>query len=473
MPEEPSPIEYQLFGLSFRIPGAITYFAENLPPEIVGGQGNVGFQDFYYALLDFHHRTSLDPIDPLAFRSWLETETNLYPALGGEPVVIAFIDTVLALDLTTAEAVVAILKFRAQQRKQRDSMQELQLLLFKKEHKTDEDRQRIASLTDQIRALENEVGYDPLAVVMTGTQIAEHAEDIWDLPDFLPTQFPKLNEAMGYDPKKGGFCKGAVHGILAQSGKGKSTLAKCLMNHWVEQDLTVLYVNYEEAVAHWERILLTQVTGKNVYMGATDEEKSHYTKIFRDTMSHWGDRFMVRHDPDTSYFDDLERWLRDIIGHNDRIPDVVIIDTIQSMFTKGSGGAPRWGQFEQIMVRLEKLAKDMHAAIIITGQENSNRMKERRDVVQQSDAGGSLTIIQKAAISIFLVEKRVAGGDDSIDETIMEMQIPKNRITGSAYTGKPPMVLYNDNTKSYESYEPVAAEEYEPLYPVDLEEFLT
>jgi KaiC/GvpD/RAD55 family RecA-like ATPase len=467
-----TPIEYRIFSLIFKEVGAVSYFAEQLPPDIVGlPNGNTGIHEFYLALLDFHNRTGLDMIDPIAFKSWLETETDLYVALGGPPVVQAFVDTVLSLEVSTPEAITGIIKYRANKRKQIDALQELQLLLSKKEYKTSEDNNRINFLTDQIRSLEHEIGYDPLATVSTGSEIASRAMSIWDLPDFLPTPFPDLNVALGYT-EKGGIVKGAVTTILAPSGKGKSTFAKCLMNHWVDEGHTVLYVNFEEAVAHWERILMTQITGKNVYMGATDAEKEIFTKVFQDKLNSWGDRFMVRHDPDTSYFDDLEKWLRDIIGHNQNVPDVVIIDTIQSMQTKAAGGKPRWGEFEYMMIRLEKLAKDMHCALIITAQENTNRMKEKREVVSQSDAGGSITIIQKSTVCIFITEKKLASGDDSIDECIMELQIPKNRITGSAFTGRPPLVRYNDLTKSYEPFEPVDDEHYEEWFELDVDQLI-
>jgi replicative DNA helicase len=169
---------------------------------------------------------------------------------------------------------------------------------------------------------------------------------------------------------------------------------------------------------------------------------------------------MVRHDPETPYFEDLERWLRDIMGHNAKLPDVIVIDTIQSMFTRGGKGKPRWGEFEEMMVRLEKLARDMNCAFIITAQENSNRMKEKREVVQQSDTGGSLAIQQKCAVTIFITDKKLASGDESEEDYVMQLQIPKNRITGSTFVYDPPLVRYNDTTKSYEDYEVVTNDTY-------------
>lgn len=452
-----APFFYNVFKLAFTEPGAITYFSNYLPTDVVGfNEGQTGIGELYVALLDFYDMTHLDPVDPLAFQSWLQEETEIHGALGGAVGVKMLFDMIMTLEAPGFEAVTKVLKHRANKRKQLESLQELQMLVSKKEHKSEIDRDKIHSLTENIRALEKEIGYDPLEHVHTADKMSERADGLWELPDFLPTQFLSLNKAMGYT-EEGGFCKGAVHAILAASGRGKSSFAKSLMNHWVENGYSVLYVNYEEAIAHWERVLFTQVTGQNVYKAnqLTKKERASLTKQFQETMKRWGDNFMVHHDPETPYFDDLERWLRDIAGHNNKAPDVIIVDTIQSLFLKGGGAKPRWGQYEEMMVRFEKLAKDLNSAVIITAQENSNRMKERREVVEQSDIGGSLSIAQKSSITIFITEKKLLSHDDAEDERIMQLQIPKNRITGTTFTLEPLLVKYDDETKSYLPYEMV------------------
>jgi hypothetical protein len=113
------------------------------------------------------------------------------------------------------------------------------------------------------------------------------------------------------------------------------------------------------------------------------------------------------------------------------------------------------------MVRLEKIARDMNCVLIITAQENSNRMKEKREIVMQSDTGGSLAIQQKCAVTIFITEKKLVSGDDSEDENVMQLQIPKNRITGSTFSYEPPLVRYVDSKKSYVEYEMVTPASYD------------
>jgi replicative DNA helicase len=366
------------------------------------------------------------------------------------------------LDLSDAESILKIIEHKANKRKQLEYLQELQILISQKSNKSDADIERISTLTTKIREIESQISYNPLDNVTTAVEISSRAKDLLNIPDFMSTQFKSLNRAMGYTDD-GGFFKGAVHAIIAPSGKGKSTFAKCLVNHWVDQGYSALFVNFEEATAHWERVLMTQIIGKNVYSELhkwSDEDKEKYISMFKNKMDEWGERFMVRHDPDTPYFEDLERWLRDIMGHNAKLPDVIVIDTIQSMFTRGGKGKPRWGEFEEMMVRLEKLARDMNCVLIITAQENANRMKEKREVVQQSDTGGSLAIQQKCAVTIFITEKRLASGDESEDEYIMQLQIPKNRITGSTFVFDPPLVRYVDSRKSYEEYNVITDESY-------------
>lgn len=440
--------DLQVLAAALRVDGAITEFSQTLRPSDVGLiHGHTGIHEFYKALVSFHKQTKLDPINPIAFKAWLETETDIYDALGGDIGVKELFKILEEIEISDTKSIIRIVEYKAKQRRQLDILQDLKELLIK----TDEvDSTKIDLLTQEIKTLSQDIDYDPLSSIRTSIDIAQDAELLWDIPPFLPTQFKELNKALGYSDDGGAF-RGGVMAIMAMSGEGKSTLAKCLCNNWLDEGYSVLFINYEEAQAHWERILMTQIIGENVYAranNATSTELSKWTEMFKNKMAEWGDRLMVRHDPETLFFEDLERWLRDIIGHSSRKPDVVVIDTIQSMFTK-TGGKARWGEFEQIMVGLEKLAKDMNAVFIITSQQNSNALKEKRETFTQADAGGSLTIVQKSTVSLFLKKLKDTSGDDSISEDITELQIVKNRITGTAFAGSPPKILYRDDIKSF------------------------
>lgn len=467
-PEQDTPFEFQLFALAFKEKGAIQKFEDALDPQMVGAiHGNRGLYEFYLALLDFYNKTGLDPIDPIAFKAWLQTESEVYESLGGPAGVNVFIDLVLAVELSTVDATIKVLKHRANKRQQMDALHELQTLINNKAQKSDKDIERIGLLTEEIRSLENDIEYNPLSSVATANDIASRANSLMEIPKFLSTPFKQLNRAMGYSDEAG-FFRGAVHGVVAESGKGKSTFVKGLTSHWADTGYAVLYVNYEEAKDHFERILMSQIIKENVYANAagwTEEEKRVRIEKFVSKLSEWGNRYMVRHDPDSSYFDDLEVWLRDILGHAEIVPDVVVIDTIQPLLAKGQ--RPRWGEFEQMMIRLERLAKDMNSVFIITAQQNTNAMKEKREVLMQSDVGGGITIVQKSSIVMVLTEKKLISGDDSEEDEIMQLQIVKNRITGGAFAYDAPLLRYDDNSKSYLEYEIPPMEAYDAIAIAD------
>lgn len=454
------PLEYQIFALAFKEDGAIDHFAEELPvSEVCSIDENAGIREFYQALLDFHELTGNHKVDPISFCSWLEASRTTYAAIDALVGIDTFMDTVMSIDVSNAIDVAAVLKDRHKTRQQLNFVQELQQLVQSKEHKTEADQEKIAMLTSKIVELQNRVNYNPLSKVKTAQQIVDSIDDIFTIPPFLATPFKSLNRALGYTDE-GGMFRGAVHAIVATSGQGKSTLAKAMANHWLDDGYSVLYVNYEEAEGHWNRILLTQILKENVYKEAdnwSQQEKDDRKAIFSKKMDEWGDRLLVQHDPDSCYFSDLERWFRDLIGSN-ITPDVVIIDTIQSML--GDGKGPRWGDYELMMIKLERLAKDMNAVFIITAQQNNDAVKDNRNVAKQSDVGGSIAIVQKCSVIMVLSAMRDVNKDESIDESLMGIQILKNRITGHGFVHDPPMVKYVDDYKSYVEVEEVDLDIY-------------
>lgn len=453
-------VPYQVFALCMQTEGAIDHFRQHLPVKMMQRYGK-GHTDFYKAILDFGNKTGAQQADPVAFRSWLQNETLVFDALGGKDGLDAYLQEINKQELSKPSTLTSLIKYRNSRREQAEAIKELDSLFDDSRVFTDESAIRIDHLVEKIRGLNQGIA-DPLATIYDGKRMALDAEGLWNLPDFLPTQFRSLNAALGYDEETGGFVKESVNAILAASGLGKSTLAKTFTLQWLEAGNRVLYINYEEARAHWERILFTQITKQNIYKSkeVSAIDRKHHTQLFRDKMQTWGERLLVKHDPETPFYEDMESWVREV-AYKHGAPDVLVIDTIQSMFLKAGAGLPRWGQYEQMMVRLEKLAKDLHCVIIITAQENSNRMKERREVVQQSDIGGSLAIAQKSSIALFITEAKLSTGDDSQDDRIMQLQIPKNRITGTVAMMSPPLVRYNDDYKLYEEYTSVSSGAYE------------
>lgn len=449
------PLEYQVFALSFKEADAIKYFADHLPVKVIGAiNDDLGMKEFYQTLLEYYDTTKSAPIDPIGFRSWLETETNLYTAINELVGVEAFMNTILDLKVSNPEQVTAVLKKRANARSQMDALGELTQLIQKKENKTEADHVRIKQLTDMIHQLQASVQYSPHDGLTSIQDIKDNVDDIFEIPNFLPTPYKSYNRALAYNEASGGYPRGAVSAIVAPSGLGKSTLAKNLCNHWLDLGYKVLFINYEETRNHWEKILLSQLIGQNVYAHAdewSEKDKELNREIFYDRLDRWGDNLKVKHSPESSYYDDMERWIRDLINDGTWIPDVIVIDTIQSLI--GKGGGPRWGDYEIMMINLERLAKDLDAAIILTAQQNNDAIKESREEIKQSDVGGSVAIVQKCSIISVITEKKLLS-DEVADERVMQIQIPKNRITGKVVMSGTPTVRFDDESKSYLEHTP-------------------
>lgn len=462
----------QVLAACFTVEGAITRFAEELNPQDVGYvHGFNGIHELFKSMLSYHRSTKLGIVDPVGFKSWLGTETELLDSMGGEQGFNDLYKQHAEVEIPSIDALIKLVIHRANKRRKLDHAQALQELISKSDASDPAAHDKIIALTEEINGLYQDLDYDPLASVRTANDIIKGMNNLWDIPPFLKTPFPVLNKAMGYT-ENGGFFRGGVHSIVAMSGFGKSTLAKCLCNFWLDEGHTVLFVNFEEPESHWERVLMTQITEHNVYAEAESLSKSERDMInmeFEDRLSQWGDRLMVRHDPDTLYFEDLEKWMRDILGYGARKPDIVVIDTIQSMFKK-TGGSARWGDYEYMMVRLEKLAKDMDAVFIITAQQNINATKEKREELNQSDMGGSVTITQKSTVAMFITPQRGSDNDhDHVGDRVMELQITKNRITGTVYKDSPPLLEYRDDIKSYISYDPSVSDPRYNIESVDLD----
>lgn len=446
-------LAYNVLALSFSVPGAVSYFKEHLEPFILRESGK-GHEEFYRALLAFYDITNSDPVDVVAFRSWLEEQQpEIYNSLGGLDGVTEYLNVVNhEVNLSSSpQTVCTLLRLRSNRQQQRYAVEKLaDIVNSPNELQPD----KIDALLEEIRRYTYSDDRS-LETVSTGNVLASRVSDLWDLPSFLKTQFPSLNRALGYSDD-GGFVRQSVNSIFASSGQGKSTLAKSLCINWLDEGYRVLYVNFEEPRMHWERILYTQITQCNIYDKdkVSYEDRERYDKLYRKRLEFWGDRLMVEHDPESLFYEDLEHWIRNVCNtYPDKIPDVIVIDTLPSLFLKSAIKAQRWVQFDGMIARLERLAKELNTVIIVTAQENRDRMKDGRKEVLQSDAGGSLTIVQKSTVAIFITRTKEAVNKDDIDENIMQLQIPKNRVTGMTYSMNPPLVKYVDSTKSYEPYD--------------------
>lgn len=442
-------LDLQVLALSMRQEGAIEYFVKNLPIDDVGKpRGLDGLSELYRLACEYHQSTGSDVIDPQGFKFWLESDSNIISAVGGREGLETLFKPALDIELSTPKAITSMIRKRSQQERKRRLTEQLQEVV------NDGDSQEdVSKILDRIKAINT----DPLnkisESVYTGYDMAQRVGKLREVPDFLSTPYPRLNRALSFNTD-GGLSRGAVYAITAASGQGKSSLAKAFVLHWVRNERNALFVNYEEDQEHWEKLFFTHITKYNAYTlhKESQEIQDKASEQYTEEMERIGDHLIAQHNPETLFYEDLEQWIRNLADQRrdmDKPLDVVVIDTLQSLFMKGSGGQQRWSQFEQMMVRLENLAKDLNVAIIITAQENNNRIKENRDVTLQSDIGGSATIVQKSTAVMVLMKKDTMD-DPSVDGSFVEIQIPKNRITGETYILEPPLLRFDDESKSFE-----------------------
>lgn len=448
---EEAQLDKQILAASLYDPEAIGIFSEFLNPDAVGKPVQAyGYFQLYSDIVKCHKE--IGEVTPDIFGAWLDNYPAVLDQLGGKKSYNELVKSLDGVEKINPTSLLKLAHKRLGRTQTIKKMEELKQALG--DDGADDDSLEALSMEiqDRIRSARPE----HKLVIRTATNIAEDAEALWDFQPFIPTQYKGLNASLGYDRDSGGVMRGNIYSIVATSGLGKSTLVKSMCNHWLDTGYKVLFINFEEAQDHWERILMTQITENNAYKKIASDEAARMTKKFKSKMNEWGDRFMIRHDPDSLYYEDLEHWLKEIYdNHEDKRPDIVVIDTIQSLFTK-SGGKARWGEFEYIMVRLEKLAKEMNAVFILTAQQNSNALKESRTEINQSDIGGSVTIVQKSSVVIVLVPRKDnvdldSFGSEGISD-IIELHMPKNRITGTSAKKNPPLVKYDDEKKLYSDW---------------------
>ena len=448
-------LDYEVLATILKDPNAAEVFKENILDGAVGQINNsYGVYQLYKNAINCYEKVG--QVDFEIFGQWLEQFPELYEKIGGKE---AYKELVAELEPIEPSKPLALAKLANNNFNRLVALKQLDQLknAILSDQSTDEEIEAASSdLQEKVRSTKKKREEIAFRTALT---IADESDDLFETVPFIPTPFKALNEALGYDKEAGGVMRGNIYSIVATSGRGKSSLAKSMTNHWLDEGYKVLFINFEEARAHWERVLMTQVTKHNAYKAhdKTSGELSKILETFKSKMYEWGNRFMVRHDPDSLYYEDLEAWLRDLYDNQeDDRPDIVVIDTIQSLFTK-SGGKARWSEFEQIMVRLEKLAKDMDAVFILTAQQNSNSLRENRTDINQSDIAGGVTIVQKSSVVMVLIPMQTeidldSYGSDSITP-IMEIHIPKNRITGTQSNNSHPLVIYDDDLKLYLDYD--------------------
>jgi replicative DNA helicase len=317
---------------------------------------------------------------------------------------------------------------------------------------------QLSELMNRINQIQQAMeGNDPLVGVTSVDDLLLDLETIEEMPDFIPTRYPGLNRSIGYDPVRGGLVRGAVHSIIGAPGSGKSTFTISLLVGFLQAGKTVAYANYEIAKFIWDKFFFANCTGCNPFRireypeGFFTGSKENFQKLLES----WRGRLFVKHSHDTLFYEDIENWVKDLC--REVSVDVLIVDTLQSLEVFGRKTNQRWQIYEYIMMRLERLAIEQNIAIIITGQENVNRMREGREEASMADTGGSISIEQKSAVVMHLIIPQTE------DVDTVEIQITKNRVVGTSMTQRPVQFIYDDHYKGHREYEPRPSKQEEEV----------
>lgn len=474
-------LDLQILSASINNPEANNYFHNYLIADAVGKPTNTfGMYQLYTNAIKCFSETG--EINPKVFKIWLSNYPDLYSELGGDKGYSELQEQLSSIEPIDYITLTRLGNKRLQKKVSMNKLEELNQLLQDDQSTDDQIQAATSELVDRIKEAKDR---EPIAL-RRSQDIAADIDGLWAKDNFIPTQFKKLNNLLGHSVDNGGVTRGNVYTIADMSGVGKSTFAKSLCVNWLDNGYKILFINFEEAQLHWETILFSQVVAQDIYRVKAEGDSafcSSLEKKFRKTLDKWGSNFMVRHDPDSVQYDDLEDWLKDLYYNqeSDR-PDIVVIDTIQSLFKKGGNGT-RWGQFEEIMVRLEQLAKEMNAVFLITAQQNNNSLIHSKEELDQSDIGGGVTIVQKSSVVMFLVpakSKEDSGfGEEEQQTDLYNLRVIKNRITGKKSGQNPPIIRYDGDSKMFvdlnakqaselinASYNPPSLEDIDPNFGV-------
>jgi len=374
--------------------------------------------------------------------NYIREETDDYDYLGG-PSLKERLVSLSSLDLGSPRNDAKKLKEDASRREMADTLQIAAQLA--QERGNDKEFSEIMGRLNQLR---EEITYDPLDGVMQADDLLSSLDTIDQMPDFVPTRFPSLNAAIGYDPQRGGLAKGAVHALVGAPGAGKSTFTISLLTGFLESGQSVAFANFEITESLWVKFFFANCTGCNTLrmkdypQGFFERSKEKFSRLMKE----WEDRVFIKHSHSSLFYEDIETWIRDV--SRDKSIDVLIVDTLQSLEVGSRKYATRWQAYEHIMMRLERLALDLNVAVLITGQENVNRIKEGRETASISDTGGSVAIEQKSAVVMHLI----VPSDEIVDW--VEIQLTKNRVVGKISDASTIQFQYDDNYKGHREYVP-------------------
>jgi replicative DNA helicase len=231
----------------------------------------------------------------------------------------------------------------------------------------------------------------------------------------IPFPWPVFNEMT-----QGGYGKGDLVLVFGNPGGGKS---------WVVTAMGAYAAALGFNVVHYSLELGEGYVGKrydSVFSGIpVDKLKDHRKEVDEIVSKVKGKVIIKEYPPKRASFDTIDAHLQQLEHQNDFKPDLIIIDYLDYMRTKGR--KERKDEIDDVYVAAKAFGKEKGIPIVSPSQ--ANRGAAKSDIIEGDNAAGSYEKIMIGDIIISLARKR----KDKIDGT-GKFHFMKNRYGADGLT---------------------------------------
>lgn len=229
--------------------------------------------------------------------------------------------------------------------------------------------------------------------------------------EFIPTGFPKMDKELD-----GGLLRKELVVIGGPSGSGKSFLASQLVLNVADGGFKCLYLSLEiSSKTIVSRMLgsLSNIKPARIIGGLlTKEEYQRKLDAEAELLSREG--FI-------EIYDDIYELDKIIEIVKETAPDLVVVDFIQNVISKGER---EYERMSRVALELQRLAKQTNSCILVLSQ-LSNIVSRERGSSPVLEFKGAGTIAQVADLGFWLWQEEVE--DFSQQEANLTLALRKNR----------------------------------------------
>jgi hypothetical protein len=208
----------------------------------------------------------------------------------------------------------------------------------------------------------------------------------------IPFPWPVFNEMT-----QGGYGKGDLVLVFGNPGGGKS---------WVVAAMGAYAASLGFNVVHYSLELGEGYVGKrydSIFSGIpVDQLKDHRREVDEIVGKIKGKVIIKEYPPKRASFDTIESHLQQLEHQNDFKPDLIIIDYLDYMRTKGR--KDRKDEIDDVYVAAKAFAKERGIPLVSPSQ--ANRGAAKSDIIEGDNAAGSYEKIMIGDIIVSLARKR-------------------------------------------------------------------